>query len=342
MKSRFDSSLMCVFNESYCPRHTAMRRSGSGRGKFILEGKKPIKSARLQEMEDEFYTYVSSNEVASELDIKPRYCELFYNYWKLKRKSNQNHPLLSASDVKDIIEEIKEDLLQKSKKDAECYQVFMKLVRIRQDLEQSRNLSYMIQRREQLKRQQINVEKELSMVELEIANATPLPEPSTIIPCRKRGRPRKTGLNHLQPSAKMQRINPEEENKLEKQSVVSLSKQWIPNHTDITKPLVDTISKDENKTKSTRIDCKVNVKKVSVPLQRYPLRKNGHILCETKPVLHCNNNVLLQKKQPMIVIKKCHELQRLYNVSFSCKGKIDQCSDTYYLRNGWKQEFLPR
>ena len=60
----------------------------------------------------------------------------------------------------------------------------MKLVRIRQDLEQSRNLSYMIQRREQLKRQQINVEKELSMVELEIANATPLPEPSTIIPCR--------------------------------------------------------------------------------------------------------------------------------------------------------------
>ena len=60
----------------------------------------------------------------------------------------------------------------------------MKLVRIRQDLEQSRNLSYMIQRREQLKRQQINVEKELSMAELEIANATPLPEPSTIIPRR--------------------------------------------------------------------------------------------------------------------------------------------------------------
>ena len=60
----------------------------------------------------------------------------------------------------------------------------MKLVRIRQDLEQSRNLSYMIQRREQLKRQQINVEKELSMAELEIANATPLPEPSTVIPRR--------------------------------------------------------------------------------------------------------------------------------------------------------------
>ena len=37
-------------------------------------------------MEDKFYTYVSSDEVASELNIKPQHCELFYNYWKLKRK----------------------------------------------------------------------------------------------------------------------------------------------------------------------------------------------------------------------------------------------------------------
>lgn len=242
----------------------------------------------------------------------------------------------------------------------------MKLVRIRQDLEKSRNLSYMVQRREQLKRQQINIEKEISTAELEITNTTPLPDPSTIIPrryleisfikcfsCivhRKRGRPRKKVHDCLQPAAKIQRINAEEENKLEKQSVVSLSKRRIPNHANITNPLVDSsenktksaTGKDENKVKSAGIDCKVKVKKVSVPLQRYPLRKNGHILCETKPVLNCNNNVLLRKKEPLIIIKKCHELQRLYNVSFSCKGKIDQCGDAYYLRNGWKQEFLPR
>lgn len=166
---------------------------------------------------------------------------------------------------------------------------------------------------------------------------------------RKRGRPRKKVLDHLQPAAKIQKTNPEgeekeeEENKLEKQSVVTLSKQRTPKRANPIKPLVDSICKDENKTKSAGIDCKVKVKEVSVPLQRYPLRKNGHILCESKPVLHCNNSsVLLQKKQPLIVIKKCHELQRLYNVSFSCKGKINQCNDPYFLRNGWKQEFLPR
>ena len=62
--------------------------------------------------------------------------------------------------------------------------MFMKLVRIRQDLEQSRNLSYMVQKREQLKRRQINLAKEMSTAELEIVNATPLPDPSTIVPRR--------------------------------------------------------------------------------------------------------------------------------------------------------------
>ena len=157
---------------------------------------------------------------------------------------------------------------------------------------------------------------------------------------RKRGRPRRK-VDDSQPAAKIQRTNVEE-NKLERQSDDVLSKQQRNHVNNITKPLVDT-TKDENKTKSVGIDCKVKVKKVSVALQRYPLRKNGHILCESKPVLNCNNNtVLLQKKQPLIVIKKCHELQRLYNVSFSCKGKIDQCTDAYYLRNGWKQELLSR
>lgn len=163
---------------------------------------------------------------------------------------------------------------------------------------------------------------------------------------RKRGRPRKKVVDHLQPAAKMRRVNPEEEN-LEKQSTVGLSKR-TSSHSTITKTLVvaSNTCKDENKARPADVDCKLNhklkVKEVSVPLQRYPLRRNGHVLCESKPALHCNNNVLLQKKQPLIVIKKCHELQRLYNVSFSCKGKINQCSDPYYLRNGWKQEFHPR
>jgi len=42
----------------------------------------------------------------------------------------------------------------------------------------------MMQKREQLKRRQINAEKEITMAELEIANATPLPDPSNIIPRR--------------------------------------------------------------------------------------------------------------------------------------------------------------
>lgn len=60
----------------------------------------------------------------------------------------------------------------------------MKLVRIRQDLEKSRNLGYMVQKREQLKKRQISLEEDIVMSELEVANATPLPDPSTVIPRR--------------------------------------------------------------------------------------------------------------------------------------------------------------
>ena len=42
----------------------------------------------------------------------------------------------------------------------------------------------MIQRREQLKRRQIIVENQITAEELAIANATPIPEPTTIIPRR--------------------------------------------------------------------------------------------------------------------------------------------------------------
>ena len=200
---------------------------------------------------------------------------------------------------------------------------------------------------------------QITTEKLAILNATPIPEPIPrryleiylelniiLVVHRKRGRPRKKVYDNLQPAAKIteEEINSEdkhEEITLEKHPVVSLPQYPRPNHANITNPLDNTF-KDENKAKSTGIDCQVKVKKVSVALQRYPLRKNGHVLCESKPVLNCKNNVLLQKKQPVVVIKKCHELQRLYNVSFSCKGKINQHADTYYLRNGWKQEFLPR
>lgn len=44
-------------------------------------------------MEDEFYTHVTLEEVATELNMKPQYCELFYNYWKLKRKVDYPRPI---------------------------------------------------------------------------------------------------------------------------------------------------------------------------------------------------------------------------------------------------------
>ncbi|XP_065884462.1 protein Jade-1-like isoform X2 [Dysidea avara] len=345
MKSQLDTAVLCVHNESYCPRHTAIHRSGSPRGQFSLEQKRPIKSSRLQEMEEEFYDYVSPSEIATQLHMKPRYCELFYNYWKLKRKTNHNHPLLTTSDVKDIVEEVKEKLVERSQKDAESNLTFMKLVRIRQDLEKSRNLSYMIQKREQLKRQQLNAEREMSMAELAFASTTPLPDPSAIPSRNKRGRPRKRTRDPLQSSAKLQKSDSSVDMdstvlpspKLQKLSSgdksITTRSSLIDENTAKPGPIV---TKDISKPKAKRQNGLT-----TLPVKRYPLRKNGHILCESKP-LHVSNGLILQKKQPLIVIKKCNELQRLYNVSFSCRVKVENCDNSYYLRNGWKQELLTR
>ena len=237
----------------------------------------------------------------------------------------------------------------------------MKLVRIRQDLEKSRNLSYMIQKREQLKRQQLIIDREVSTAELAFASSTPLPDPSAlpsqrylelylviillVFISRKRGRPRKRVRNPLQSPAKLQKLDSDLETAdlpLPKLRKLSSGHRSIPTRSS-------RIVKDENTVKPSPIVSKDVLKPkarrrngfTNSPVKRYPLRKNGHIFCESKP-LHVSNGLILQKKQPLIVIKKCNELQRLYNVSFGCKVKIENCDDSYYLRNGWKQELLSR
>ena len=239
----------------------------------------------------------------------------------------------------------------------------MKLVRIRQDLEKSRNLTYMIQKREQLKRQKLAVEREVSTAELAFASTTPLPDPSAmplrrylefplvsvfhlrIFVSRKKSRSRKRTRGSLQSPAK-----------LPKHDLVDLESTDLPPpklqklcNDDKRHTRSSLIVKDENTAKPDPIVAKDLTKPKAkrrngfnnLPVKRYPLRKNGHIFCESKP-LHVSNGLILQKKQPLIVIKKCNELQRLYNVSFSCKVKIENCDDSYYLRNGWKQELLSR
>lgn len=143
---------------SYCQKHSVnskKEKSGSGseeeevkrkrRKDMTSEEKTQARAARLQEIEKEFDKHVSVKDISSHLlDVDQDAINYIYNYWKLKRRSGHNRPLLPPkSDDNELLSHRQEQAdLDKMKQ----------FVQLRQDLERVRNLCYMVSRREKLSR----------------------------------------------------------------------------------------------------------------------------------------------------------------------------------------------
>ncbi|RLV97335.1 hypothetical protein DV515_00011848 [Chloebia gouldiae] len=112
-----------------------------------------FRKQKLQQLEDEFYTFVESLEVAKVLRLPEESVEFLYQYWKLKRKSNFNKPLITPK--KD-----EEDNLAKREQDV-LFRRLQLFTHLRQDLERVRNLTYMVTRREKIKRSVCKVQEQI-------------------------------------------------------------------------------------------------------------------------------------------------------------------------------------
>lgn len=144
---------------SYCQKHSVNSKkeksSGSGseeeevkrkrRKDMTSEEKTQARAARLQEIEKEFDKHVSVKDISSHLlDVDQDAINYIYNYWKLKRRSGHNRPLLPPkSDDNELLTHRQEQA------DLDKMKMF---VQLRQDLERVRNLCYMVSRREKLSR----------------------------------------------------------------------------------------------------------------------------------------------------------------------------------------------
>ncbi|KAJ8347989.1 hypothetical protein SKAU_G00265780 [Synaphobranchus kaupii] len=94
---------------------------------------------KLQEMEDEFYLLVNPKDVAEGLGLPDAHVDFLYQYWKLRRKSNFNQPLVALKrDEVDNLAQQEQDVL---------YRRLKLFTHLRQDLERVRNLCYMVTRR---------------------------------------------------------------------------------------------------------------------------------------------------------------------------------------------------
>ncbi|XP_012943528.1 PHD finger protein rhinoceros [Aplysia californica] len=145
---------------AYCPKHTKNRNASDSESpkkeeeeEENADNENDISEAemarqrmeKLQQLEEEFYRLVDTEEIAAKFFIPEEAVDVVTQYWKLKRKVNNNKALITPK-----MEE--EDQMQKQQKDSLSARMKM-FVHLRQDLERARNLCYMISKREKTKKQ---------------------------------------------------------------------------------------------------------------------------------------------------------------------------------------------
>ncbi|KAI4897031.1 hypothetical protein NFI96_014392, partial [Prochilodus magdalenae] len=158
--------------KSFCPTHSGMdwhdgyggAKEDGGKGG---RGKKPDsvchtdprgthlseRKLRVQQLEDEFYRFVTPDDVAKHLRLPLETVDFLFQYWKLKRKASFNQPLITPK------REEEESLARREQ------EVLLRRLRLfthlRQDLERVRNLTYMVTRREKIKRSVCRVQEQI-------------------------------------------------------------------------------------------------------------------------------------------------------------------------------------
>ncbi|XP_072171530.1 uncharacterized protein [Diadema setosum] len=160
MKTFLDDEADVRFR-SYCLKHTKAKREmdgfdpklgtpekahGTPKKEMTQEEKANERALRIQVVTEEFYRYAKMKEVAAALNMKDDIdtVDMVYEYWKLKRKSGHNRPLVTPTkEVGSLGSNEEYNLTARMKM----------FVHLRQDLERVRNLCYMVQRREKLSRQ---------------------------------------------------------------------------------------------------------------------------------------------------------------------------------------------
>ncbi|KAG2455465.1 JADE2 ligase, partial [Polypterus senegalus] len=115
---------------------------------------------KLQELEEEFYRLVNPSDVAENLGLPDSHVDFVYQFWKLKRKSNFNQPLLAPKrDEVDNLAQQEQDVL---------YRRLKLFTHLRQDLERVRNLCYMLSRREKMKQSLCTLQEKIFNLQIQL------------------------------------------------------------------------------------------------------------------------------------------------------------------------------
>ncbi|CAL8283118.1 unnamed protein product [Lota lota] len=179
--------------KSYCPKHSGLEeeeeeeeecvadKRSRRRGRVRVEEEEEqeekkrgnLRKLKLQQLEEEFSVFVEVEEVAEQLRVSAELVDFLFQYWKLKRKANFNQPLLTPKkDEEESLARREQEVLLRR------LQLFTHL---RQDLERVRNLSYMVTRREKLKRSLCRLQEQMFHKQLLLLDQLILSGPSSVV-----------------------------------------------------------------------------------------------------------------------------------------------------------------
>ncbi|XP_034153436.1 protein Jade-1 isoform X2 [Esox lucius] len=145
-----------VRGDEVAPLHTPTTSPGpvpDSQGQSRMNQDVNLRQVKLQQLEEEFYQFVDVTEVANHLQYSPETVDFLYQYWKLKRRANHNQPLLTP-------QKEEEDSLARREHDVLLRRLQL-FTHLRQDLERVRNLTYMVTRREKIKRTLWRVQEQI-------------------------------------------------------------------------------------------------------------------------------------------------------------------------------------
>lgn len=143
LKSTDDSTIESQDNKQQSPIKNLCSLNDNDRKKEL--------ERRKESLNEEFYKYISIDETRMKLKLNRIHLDFVFNYWKLKRRFNQNKSLLIAKSDEDL-------LIQSERALNDRIKLF---VYLRHDLERVRNLCHMTIRREKLKLKLINTNRDL-------------------------------------------------------------------------------------------------------------------------------------------------------------------------------------
>lgn len=84
--------------KSYCPKHSSPRppcEAAPGEATAPQADPGSARKQKLQQLEDEFYTFVDRLDVARALRLPEDVVDFVFQYWKLRRRANLNQPLMA-------------------------------------------------------------------------------------------------------------------------------------------------------------------------------------------------------------------------------------------------------